>query len=295
MTNSYMDHQTPTVSGRRVRSVSNFRWYVRTTSWIICPPGFYIATSQLTINHVIVNHLVLLRSHPPIMAVATVYLQDACYKHQYIRTPDLSCIVERPERIRAVKVGVAGAVAQADILDESRLNSKDELGLEEALERLNISSGPSKTEGRIKIRRSTASVDLLTDPAVKFVHGDVDGDKHVPRIVKLARESAERIRNGESEIPEALGWKQGDVYCAFFILIRLLSAFNFCPLHANPKPQYVPTPSQPWKAPSGPSSKPSTPFSRRQQRRGRSRSFARRGTTAAKTPPRASASSTMSL
>ncbi|KIY61773.1 Arginase/deacetylase [Cylindrobasidium torrendii FP15055 ss-10] len=147
------------------------------------------------------------------MAAATVYLQDECYKHQYIRTSDLSCIVERPERIRAVKVGVAGAVAQANIL-HSKSKSKQEgpdLSLEDALERLNIGSS-SPAPGRIAIARSTASVDLLHHPAVKFVHGDIDGDKHIPRLVKLAAESTERIRNGESEIPAELGWKQGDVY-----------------------------------------------------------------------------------
>ena len=48
---------------------------------------------------------------PPTTAV---YLQDACYQHRYIRSKDLSNIVERPERLRAVKVGPAAAIARLE-------------------------------------------------------------------------------------------------------------------------------------------------------------------------------------
>ena len=43
-----------------------------------------------------------------------ILIQDACYQHRYIRSKDLSAIVERPERIRAVKVGLSAAIARIE-------------------------------------------------------------------------------------------------------------------------------------------------------------------------------------
>jgi histone deacetylase HOS3 len=46
-----------------------------------------------------------------------IFIQDACYQHKWIRTPDASHIFERPQRIRAVKLGLAAAIAR---VEESR-------------------------------------------------------------------------------------------------------------------------------------------------------------------------------
>lgn len=43
-----------------------------------------------------------------------VYFQPACSQHKYIRHADSSHIFERPERLRAVMVGVAAAVARCE-------------------------------------------------------------------------------------------------------------------------------------------------------------------------------------
>ena len=43
-----------------------------------------------------------------------VFLQKACLRHHYIRSRDISCIVERPERLRAVNIGLAAAVARLE-------------------------------------------------------------------------------------------------------------------------------------------------------------------------------------
>ncbi|ORY73395.1 histone deacetylase domain-domain-containing protein [Leucosporidium creatinivorum] len=43
-----------------------------------------------------------------------VILQDACLQHRYARNDDIGTIVERPERIRAIKTGVAAAWARLE-------------------------------------------------------------------------------------------------------------------------------------------------------------------------------------
>ena len=141
---------------------------------------------------------------------ATVLFQDACYKHQYIRGKDLSAIVERPERIRAVKIGVAAALAHIR-------SAPDPNDLVAALDRLNL----DKEEDVLSVVRSSASLDLLHDPAVQFAHGDV----HIPRLKTLAAQSWDRIAAGESEIPEGLS--QGDLYRMFYVPSPLPPSFIY--------------------------------------------------------------------
>ncbi|KAK0186113.1 histone deacetylase complex protein [Armillaria mellea] len=138
-------------------------------------------------------------------AKSGVFIQDACYQHQYIRSKDTSLIVERPERLRAVKLGVAAAISR---IPSDIANDGDPDDLVAALSRLDIAkeAGTDKVE----IIRSTASIDILHHPAVKFVHGDVDRDIYMPKIKSWADESRDKIAKGESEIPE--GYSQGDLY-----------------------------------------------------------------------------------
>jgi len=49
-----------------------------------------------------------------------VLFQPACALHRYARTADIGTIVERPERLRAVKTGVAAAWARLDLEGEAR-------------------------------------------------------------------------------------------------------------------------------------------------------------------------------
>jgi len=44
-----------------------------------------------------------------------VFLQERCAKHRYIRSKDTSTIVERPERLRAIHLGLAAAVARVEL------------------------------------------------------------------------------------------------------------------------------------------------------------------------------------
>lgn len=144
------------------------------------------------------------------MKTAAVFLQSACLQHRYIRSSDLSTIVERPERLRAVNIGLAAAIAHLeDAHPSSQSSATDELVA--ALGSLNL--GADATTSRIPIIQSNAKVDLLHNEAVKFIHGDVDGDVYLQTLKKWARECVERISQEGSEIPE--GYSQGDLYCSF--------------------------------------------------------------------------------
>ena len=51
---------------------------------------------------------------------------------------------------------------------------------------------------------------MFNHPAVKFIHGDVDGDAYLENLRAWARDSQDKILRGESEIPEGLS--PGDLY-----------------------------------------------------------------------------------
>lgn len=150
-----------------------------------------------------------------------VFLQDICFQHHFIRSRDTSAIVEKPERLRAVNVGLAAAIAH---LEESLAATKVELkytlptasssdDLAVALGRMNLAAqgiDPLESSSPVSIIKSAASVDMFNHPAVKFIHGDVDGDVYLENLRAWARDSRDKILKGESEIPEGLS--QGDLY-----------------------------------------------------------------------------------
>lgn len=153
--------------------------------------------------------------------MATVYIQDACANHMYIRSKDTSNIVERPERLRAVKIGIAGAIGRlslsstdtAEVPIATTNQNPDELA--DALAGMKI-GGPAPIRSDIRIVQSSATINLLSHPAVKYVHGDIDGDFYLEDVKKWAQTSWEKIGEGGSEIPETTrkGQKlnQGDLY-----------------------------------------------------------------------------------
>jgi histone deacetylase HOS3 len=155
-----------------------------------------------------------------------VFLQDACLQHQYIRSRDLSAIVERPERLRAVKIGIAAAAAHLETANLVQGNWNPETtGKEQQVEpddlaaamgRMNLlrspSTQPCHSVSPVSIVQSHASVDILSHPAVKFIHGDIDGDTYLENLTRWAKESWDKIHQGGSEIPEGLA--QGDLYRA---------------------------------------------------------------------------------
>ena len=91
---------------------------------------------------------------------------------------------------------------------------EDEDELAAALGKLQLSA-PSRSEqpNRVPttIVHSSASVDILNHPAVKFVHGDIERDVYLETLKRWVMDSQDKINQGQSEIPE--GYNQGDLYC----------------------------------------------------------------------------------
>ncbi|GAA6006682.1 hypothetical protein JCM10207_005018 [Rhodosporidiobolus poonsookiae] len=116
-----------------------------------------------------------------------VLFQQACAGHRYVRNTDIGTIVERPERLRAVKTGVAAAWArlEGEKVGEERWApmaeqppSQDELG--DLLEGLSLDAGRAAAERGKGKRRQVAggafdildsiAVLPLAHPAVRLVH-----------------------------------------------------------------------------------------------------------------------------
>lgn len=174
-----------------------------------------------------------------------VYLQDACLRHQYIRSKDLSNIVERPERLRAVNVGIATVMARTSTPEEPLTtdpNTKQEPDandLASAIGRLNIDNDNAVSgSSAIQIHKSAAKVNILNNAAVKYVHGDTEGDVYLEKLIKLAKDSKEKIAAGDSEIPEGLS--QGDLYCRSqpHEHTRATSDFEICQCARSPSTRY---------------------------------------------------------
>ena len=150
-----------------------------------------------------------------------VFLQDACLQHKYIRTKDSSHVVERPERLRAVKIGLSAAISRledslpATAAVPAGAEHSEADSLVEAIENLRLEQDDSTElclpkRLPVQVVQSSAKVDILDHPAVKYIHGDIDGDVYPKKLVEWARHSVEKISNGESEIPS--GFPQGDLY-----------------------------------------------------------------------------------
>lgn len=112
-----------------------------------------------------------------------VILQDACLKHRYTRNSDIGTIVERPERIRAVKTGVAAAWARLESQAVARggkrwekleLPPKKEASLDALMMGLGLGDntagkGTEVLGGPFDILFSNAVLPVL-DPALLFIH-----------------------------------------------------------------------------------------------------------------------------
>ena len=154
---------------------------------------------------------------------SAIFIQNACLQHRYIRSKDTSNIVERPERLRAVTIGLSAAIARLEELfnsdsspgpppktPESAKKEPNPDELADVLNTLKINSELSTSRSPVSIIESQATVDILNHPAVKFVHGDFERDVYLENLTAWAKESHHRISKGESEIPEGLS--QGDLY-----------------------------------------------------------------------------------
>ncbi|POY75342.1 hypothetical protein BMF94_1570 [Rhodotorula taiwanensis] len=119
------------------------------------------------------------RSTPRTPARTAVLFQPACTKHRYIRTRDTSTIVERPERIRAVKTGVAAAYARLETaLPAARDDDDDDL--DALLSGLSLDANRD-LKGKRRARElvdprgpfdilDSGAVMSVHDPALQYIH-----------------------------------------------------------------------------------------------------------------------------
>ncbi|KAL4081007.1 arginase deacetylase [Scleroderma citrinum] len=145
----------------------------------------------------------------------TVYIQDECLKHRFIRSRDTSGVVERPERLRAVKIGLSAAVARVEEASSTSNTATPKNGgkfassdleadsLAIALESMQIAPIQEVTVP-VTFTRTKGKVDLLNHPAVKYVHGDIDGDLYLESLIAWARDSKDNIVKKGLEIPPGI-------------------------------------------------------------------------------------------
>jgi len=155
------------------------------------------------------------------MAETTIFLNDVCFQHRYIRSKDKSNIVERPERLRAVNVGISCAIARLESIqpdsspNKEQPNDGDVRHLVKYLEQMQISPINVCTDVP-QIIKSQATVNILNNASVNFVHGGINGDAYLQNLKDWAANSWDAIFLNSSEIPEGL--PQGDLYCPCFHL-----------------------------------------------------------------------------
>lgn len=173
---------------------------------------------------------------------AAIFVQQRCLRHRFIRSRDTSNVVERPERLRAVHLGLAAAVTRIrgiisevsqDLSTNKVSNDEGDPGgssssdasehpsandITASMASLNIAITPPKHDkelplppSAVEMIRSEACVDIHNNAAVKFIHGDIDGDVYLDNLSAWVAASAEKIAQGGSEIPEGLS--QSDLYC----------------------------------------------------------------------------------
>ncbi|CAE6442400.1 unnamed protein product [Rhizoctonia solani] len=158
----------------------------------------------------------------------TVHIQPSCSEHRYIRDKDLSTIVERPERLKALAVGIASAIALNEPAIPGRLSTSDDAttagqdDLTVTMEELSLQSSEdvilSTPVGKMIRYARPADASFLNNPAVRMVHA-LEEDKtldsaedYLSQLSRWALESEDRIMAGGSEIPRGEGLSQGDLY-----------------------------------------------------------------------------------
>jgi histone deacetylase HOS3 len=172
----------------------------------------------------------MVESAPPL----GLFIQPACLQHKYIRHANSSHIFERPERLRAVLLGVAAAVAR---LEEAETALKDSLGNGNNITQSAADDLSSMLSG-LSIQQSFASPNhlsivtpplaknpgqiLLHHPALQLAHsppspslldgGAVPASTYLRNLHRWASEAVDTIKHTGCEIPPGLGLNQGDLY-----------------------------------------------------------------------------------
>lgn len=128
-----------------------------------------------------------------------IYLQAACLKHKYTRSRKVSAIYERPERMRAVALGLSAALAR---LSEPQAHdgSQDPPTTNETRQRPQVS-----------VVHSTSSCSLVNHPAIRYIHAkDLEDSSYLQNLASWCANSKAKHAIGESEIPAHMD--QNDMY-----------------------------------------------------------------------------------
>lgn len=176
-----------------------------------------------------------------------LFIQPACLQHKYIRHANSSHIFERPERLRAVLLGVAAAVARLeeaqaairDITSAITPSSSQDIGsaglgpgsrstgdeLSSLLSGLSIQSSFKHPRHLAIVPPPLPSPPgqvLLHHPALQYSHSPPSSDlfdgmsaptsSYLKDLHKWANEAVEMIKTTGCEIPTGLGLNQGDLY-----------------------------------------------------------------------------------
>nr|XP_019051123.1 histone deacetylase HOS3 [Kwoniella bestiolae CBS 10118]OCF30053.1 histone deacetylase HOS3 [Kwoniella bestiolae CBS 10118] len=169
-----------------------------------------------------------------------LFIQPACLQHKYIRHPNSSHIFERPERLRAVLLGVAAAIARLESVDQpsSSTATSQADDLSGLLSSLSIeSSSSSSITSHLHIippppQSSIPGTILQHHPAVQLAHspvpespfpylgqgssssasGSIPSSPYLKDLVKWASEAIDKIKETGCEIPPDLGLNAGDLY-----------------------------------------------------------------------------------
>jgi histone deacetylase HOS3 len=155
----------------------------------------------------------------------SIHIQPACAEHRYVRDKDLSTIVERPERLKALGVGLAAAIARTEVsrhtLPSTDATTTGQDELVNVMDKLSLQNTDHSVHSPVVeiIRHSSpADTTFLNTPAVRMIHaleGDNatgSGEEYISQLSRWVLESEDRIKAGQSEIPSGEGLSQGDLY-----------------------------------------------------------------------------------
>lgn len=163
-----------------------------------------------------------------------LFIQPACLQHKYIRHANSSHIFERPERLRAVLLGVAAAVArleEAETVVKNSLGNEDTVSQSAADDLSSMLSGLSIQQSFVSPRHLSIIAPplsknpgqvLLHHPALQLAHSPpssalldgqaVPASTYLRNLYRWASEAVETIKQTGCEIPSGLGLNQGDLY-----------------------------------------------------------------------------------
>ncbi|KAK0552497.1 histone deacetylase [Tilletia horrida] len=160
---------------------------------------------------------------PP--ASVDVLIAPSCLQHRYVRSYDISTIVERPERLRAVMLGISAAIGRAqtsgltpaprsgwskatkeDVVQQAVANGADE-ELADYLQRMSLSKvlGASYAPA-VNVWLSSRALSLQPpDPAVAFVHAhpEEEIEPSVPEYAAARGATLEGVMQIKVEVADA--------------------------------------------------------------------------------------------